>query len=104
MMDRDRGYGPGDWESLEPEQREQWQEMRSKYQMETLELRQQLATNQMELETLWDQPDVNQEKVEELSDEVAELQAKLQKKQDKYLLQCRKQFGEKGWSCPGGWG
>ena len=103
MMGRDRGYGPGDWESMAPEQREEWQKMRSKYRMETLELRKELATKQMELETLWDQPDVEQERVQKLSDEVAELQAELQKKQDKYLLQCRKKFGDKGWACPGGW-
>ncbi|MHC4354168.1 MAG: periplasmic heavy metal sensor [Planctomycetota bacterium] len=99
----ERGHGPRDWQSMEPEQREKWEKMRSKYQMETLELRKQLVTKQMELETLWDQPDVDQKKVEKLSDEVAELQAELGKKHDKYLLQCRKDFGDKGWRCPGGW-
>jgi Spy/CpxP family protein refolding chaperone len=105
MMDRGwgKGHGPRDWQSMEPEQREKWEKMRSKYQMETLELRKQLVTKQMELETLWDQPDVDQKKVEKLSDEVAELQAELGKKHDKYLLQCRKDFGDKGWNCPGGW-
>ena len=103
MMERGWRHGPRDWESMKPEQREEWQKMRSKYRMETLELRKELATKQMELETLWDQPDVEQERVQKLSDEVAELQAELQKKQDKYLLQCRKKFGDKGWACPGGW-
>jgi Spy/CpxP family protein refolding chaperone len=105
MMDRGwgKGHGPRDWQSMEPEQREKWEEMRSKYQMETLNLRKQLVTKQMELETLWDQPAVDQKKVEKLSDEVAGLQAELGKKHDKYLLQCRKDFGDKGWSCPGGW-
>ncbi len=102
MMDRGWRERPRDWESMKPEQRQEWQKMRSNYRMETLELRKQLATKQMELETLWDQPDVNQERIEKLSAEVAELKAELEKKQDKYLLQCRKQFGDKGWACPGG--
>ena len=71
--------------------------------METLELRKQIVTKKMELGTLWDQPDVDREKVEKLSAELADLQAELEKKQDKYLLQCRKEFGDKGWACPGGW-
>jgi len=105
MMDRgwERGHGPRHWQDVEPEQREKWEKMRSKYQIETLELRKQLVTKQMELETLWAQPDVDHNKVEKLSDEVAGLQAELGKKHDKYLLQCRKEFGDKGWSCPGGW-
>lgn len=105
MMDRGwkGGYGPRDWQSMEPEQREKWEKMKSKYQMETLELRKQLVTKQMELETLWAQPDVVQKKVGKLSDEVAELQAELGKKRDRYLLQCRKEFGDQGWACPGGW-
>lgn len=101
MMERGWRESPRDWESMKPEQRQEWQKMRSDYRMETLELRKQLATKQMELETLWDQPDVNQERIEKLSAEVAELKAELEKKQDKYLLQCRKQFGDKGWACPG---
>jgi Spy/CpxP family protein refolding chaperone len=71
--------------------------------METLDLRKQLVTKQLELETMWDQPDVDQKKIEKLSDEVGDLQAELGKKHDKYLLKCRKDFGDKGWSCPGGW-
>jgi hypothetical protein len=105
MMGRGMGkwHGPRDWQSMEPEQREKWENMRSNYQMETLELRKQLATKQIELETLWDQPNVDHKKIEKLSDEVAELKAELGKKRDKYLLRCRKDFGDKGWSCPGGW-
>jgi hypothetical protein len=102
MMDRGWRESPRDWESIKPEQREEWQKMRSNYRMETLELRKELAAKQIELETLWDQPDVDQDRVEKLSDEVADLQAELEKKRDKYLLQCRKQFGDKGWVCPGG--
>jgi Spy/CpxP family protein refolding chaperone len=88
---------------MKPEQREKWERMRSEFQMETLEIRKQLAVKQMELETLWAQPNVDPTKVEKLSREVAELEAELAKKRDKHLLQCRKEFGNQGWACPGGW-
>ena len=88
------------WESMKAEQREQWQKMHSEFQMETLELRKQLASKQMELETLWAQPDVDKARVEKLSEEVASLEGELAKKRSKYLLQCRHKFGDKGWACP----
>jgi Spy/CpxP family protein refolding chaperone len=105
MMDRGCGWGlcPRDWEAMKPEQKIEWQKMRSEYLMETLELRKQLATKQIELETLWNQPDIDQQKVEKLSGEVADLQAELKKKRDKDLLKCRKQFGDHCWACPGRW-
>lgn len=105
MMDRGWGRGPAprNWESMKPEQRDSWEKMNSKYQMETLELRKQLATKQMDLETYWNQPNVDQKKIEELSDKVAKLKAELGKKHDRYLLQCRKEFGDQNWACPGGW-
>lgn len=103
MMDYDWKHHGRRWQSMKPEQREKWQKIRSKHQLETLELRQQLATKQMELETLWAQPDVDQKKVEKLSEEVADLQAQLSKKRDKYLLECRKEFDDQDWACPGGW-
>ena len=104
-MDRwDSGPGPNrkGWEKMTSDQRTQWDKMRSSFQMETLETRKQLATKQIELDTLWSQPNVDSNKVEKLSGEVAELEAELAKKRDKYLVQCRTQFGNQGWSCPGG--
>ena len=97
-----RRMGPSrdGWESMKPEQRQQWQKMHSEFQMETLELRKQLASKQMELETLWAQPDVDKARVEKLSEEVASLEGELAKKRSKYLLQCRHKFGDKGWACP----
>lgn len=96
------GYGSRRSESMTPEQRKQWEKTWSDYRKDTLEIRKQLAAKQLELETYWDQPDVDQTKIEKLSNEIAELQAQLAKKHDKYLLQCRKQFGDQGWACPGG--
>jgi Spy/CpxP family protein refolding chaperone len=102
-----RSWGPGPnpkaLQEMTPDQRTQWDTMRSGYRMETLETRKQLATKQIELDTLWSQPDVDSKKVEKLSGEVAELEAELAKKRDKYLVQCRTQFGNRGWTCPGGW-
>lgn len=95
-----RGRG---WESMKPEQREKWEKMRTDHLKDTLELRKQLVTKQMELETLWAQPDVDQKKVEKLSNEVADLQSQLWKKRDQYLMQCRQGFADHEWACPGGW-
>ena len=75
------GWGPSGhgWKSMKPEQRKKWEKMRSDFQMETLEIRKQLASKHMELETLWAQPNVDSIKVEKLSKEVAELEAELGK-------------------------
>ncbi len=91
------------WESMKPEQREQWQKMHRAFQMETLELRKQLASKRVELETLWAQPNADKPSVEKLSEEVSQLEGEFAKKRSKYLLQCRQGFGDKGWACPGGW-
>jgi zinc resistance-associated protein len=89
---------------MKPEQKEKWQQMRASYLKDTLELRKQLAAKRVELETLWDQPDVDEARIEKLSAEVADLQAELSRKHDKYLMSCHKEFGDKGWACPGmGW-
>jgi hypothetical protein len=52
---------------------------------------------------LWDQPKVDHGRIEKLSDEVVQIEAELAKKRDRHLLECRKQFGDKGWACPGSW-
>ena len=102
MGDRHRGFRPGRWESMTPEQKDKWEKMRADYQMETLDIRKQLVSKRLELQALWAQPDVDQKQVETLSGDVAELEAELAKKRDKYLLKCRENFGDVGWSCPGG--
>ena len=38
-----------------------------------------------------------------LSGEIAQIEARLAKKRDKHLLECRKQFGDRGWACQGSW-
>ena len=87
---------------MTPEQRQKLDKRWSLYQKETLGLRKKLVTTQMELETLWAQPDVDRATAEKLSGEIADLQAQLSKKRDKCLVQCREQFGDLGWTCPGG--
>jgi Spy/CpxP family protein refolding chaperone len=89
--------------SLKPEDRGKWDKMRAAHLKDTLELRKKLATKQIELETLWAQPNVDTKKVEKLSDEVGELRRRLWTKRDQHQLQCRKQFGDQDWTCPGGW-
>ncbi len=97
------GYGPNyqGWQSMSPKDRKAWQEMFYEHQKDTLELRQKLVTKQMELRTLWSGPDPDQSQLRELAKEVGELRSELAAKQNQYLLQCRKKFGDKGWTCPG---
>lgn len=114
MMGRDRGYGmhggygqrmnpdSQGWQDMPPEQREQWRQMRSQFMQETLPLRQELIAKQMELETLWDQKTPDTGKIKALSDRIAQLRSKLDQKYDGYLIQSRQEFGDRGWSCPGG--
>jgi len=99
-----RGPGPGyqGWRQMDPKQQEEYEALWKNHRRETLELRKQLLTKQLELETLWDQPKVDRAKVQTLADEAAELQAQLEKKRNEFLLQCREKFGDQGWSCPGG--
>jgi len=103
------GYGRGmmgpdeqGWRDMNPEKREQWRKMRSQFMQDTLPMRQELSSKQMELETLWDQPNPDPEKVKALSARINELRSKLQQKHDEYLTSCRRQFGDRGWACPGG--
>jgi Spy/CpxP family protein refolding chaperone len=93
---------PKAWQSMTPEQQEKCKKMRAVHQMETMELRKQLAAKRIELKTLWKQPKIDQARIEKLSDEIAELSAALSKKRDKYLLKCRQAMGDLGWCCPGG--
>ena|GEM_PF-755100 len=90
------------WESMKPEQREKMEKMWAAHLKDTLELRKQVTAKRMELRTLWAQPNVDRPKVEKLSNELAQLNAELSKKRDQYLVQCRMEFGDQGWACPGG--
>jgi hypothetical protein len=89
---------------MTPEKKQLWEKMSAAFKLETMEIRKHLGTRQIELETLWAQPEVDQTRIEKLSEEVANFKAELWKKHDKYVLQCRKEFGDRGWECPGhGW-
>lgn len=61
-----------------------------------------LSGDVVKLETLWDQKNPDPEKVKALSNRISELRGELDRKQDDYLTQCRQEFGDRGWSCPGG--
>jgi Spy/CpxP family protein refolding chaperone len=98
-----RDYMKGEaWEAMTPEQREKWSTMWGTYLTETLPLRQQFSEKRLELQTTWAQPKVDEAKVEKLCDEMSELYIKRMKKRSKYLLKCRKEFGDLGWTCPSG--
>jgi hypothetical protein len=100
------GFGPDyqGWQEMSPAQRRAFRGLWSEYMNETLELRRELADRQTQLETLWAQPEVDQKRAAQLSEEVADLRARLEKKRDKYILRCRQEFGDRGWTCPAGGG
>lgn len=97
------GYGPGGGagQGLKPEELQELRKAWADYLKDTLAIRQQLAAKQMELQTLWVQPEADQTRVSQLSEEVADLRAQLAKKSDAFTLQCRQRYGDRGWSCPG---
>jgi len=101
------GHGPmghrsrEGWTSMTSEQQKQCEKMYGEFLKDTLRLRQELRTTQMELQTLWAQPDVDETAIEKLSDRAAQLQAELSKKRDRHLMRCRKAFDGPDWTCPG---
>ena len=90
------------WQEMSPEQQEKWRQMRSQFLQDSLPLRQEIHSKQLELQALWDQQNPDMDKIRTLSDQISDLQGKLQQKQNGYLTQCRKEFGDLGWTCPGG--
>ena len=92
---------PHDWHHMTTEQKDLWKGMVATFNLETLEIRQQLAVRKIELQTLWSQEDLDEGRIEKLSGEVADLKAQLWKIHDRYVVKCRTTFGEKGWECPG---
>jgi len=101
-MGRRMGPDPQGWQNMSPEQQEQWQQMRADFMQDTLPFRQELSAKQMELETLWNRKNPDPEKVKALSTRITELRSQLDQKHDAYLIRCRKAFGDRGWTCPGG--
>lgn len=108
MMSRGvEGYGrgvnpnPQGWQDMRPEQREQWYQMRSRFMQDILPLRQELGAKQMEMEMLWDQRDPDPDKVRAVSERITELRSLLDQRYDEHLIQCRLEFGDRGWTCPG---
>lgn len=91
----------GGHHQMSAEQQKEWQQMRNEFLKETLSLRQNLATKQMEIQTLWLADNPDSKKIKDLSDEVSDLQAQLLKKRNAFLIQSRNKFGDQEWSCPG---
>jgi Spy/CpxP family protein refolding chaperone len=104
MMHHGWGMGPipRGWSQMSPEQRKEWTQMRRKFSKDTLLLRKQIVNKRMELRDLWEDENPDTDKVRALSGEIADLQAKLIKQRNEFLLQCREKFGDRGWSCPSG--
>jgi Spy/CpxP family protein refolding chaperone len=88
------------WKGMNPAEREAYKKVWAEFMMQTLDLRQELVSNQIALDTLWAQPQVDKNKIQKLADATADLWAELEKKRSKYLTDCRLQFGDLGWTCP----
>jgi Spy/CpxP family protein refolding chaperone len=90
------GYGPGPkgaWGlglNLTSEQNEKMQAMQEVFFKETLPLRNEMQTKQLELRTLWAQTNPEQEKIIAKQKEVNALRTQLQEKGTKVRLEMRK--------------
>ena len=73
---------PRGWHDMTAEQRTLWEGISASFKMDTMDIKKQLATRQIDLETLWAQPQVDQTRIQTLSAEVADLKAQLWKKHD----------------------
>jgi len=105
MMGREDGRGPGmmhgGCNQMSPEQQKEWRQMKIAFWKDTLQLRQKLVNKQMELRTLWQEENPDMDEAKNLSDEISDLQSQFLKRHNDFLIQCRKKFGDQGWSCPG---
>lgn len=88
------GYGPkGSWGpalNLTAEQNQKMQAMREGFFKETLSLRNEMQTKQLELRTLWAQANPDQEKILAKQKEINALRAQLQEKRTQHQLEMRK--------------
>jgi Spy/CpxP family protein refolding chaperone len=88
------GYGPqGSWGpalNLTAEQNQKIQAMRESFFKETLPLRNEMQTKQLELRTLWAQTNPDQEKILAKQKEVNSLKAQMQEKGTRHRLEMRK--------------
>ncbi len=100
----DSGMGPcrQGWQQLSPQQQVKWRMLRATFMRDSLLLRQQLNSKQLEIYTLWVQQKPDMEKVKALANQITDLRTKLQQDHNDYLIRCRQEFGDLGWTCPGG--
>ena len=90
------GYGPmgssGPALNLTAEQNQKIQTMREGFFKETLPLRNEMQTKQLELRTLWAQTNPDQDKILAKQKEINALRAQLQEKGTRHRLEMRKIF------------
>ena len=91
-----QGYGPkGSWGpalNLTAEQNQKIQTMREGFFKETLPLRNEMQTKQLELRTLWAQTNPDENKILAKQKEINALKAQLQEKGTRHRLEMRKIF------------
>ncbi len=106
------GSGSANWSSLTPEQQTKFQELRQKFDNETAQLKGNILTTRLELQSLWRNPKADPKAILEKEKELTSLQDKLRDERVQFRLEARKvltpeqiaQFGS-GWGMgPGGMG
>lgn len=97
-----RGFGPGDWGpgmgpgkwapglNLTAEQVQKMNSLRESHFKETLPLRNEIMTKELELRTLWSQPNPDQDKILAKQREINHLRAQIQEKSIRHRLEMRK--------------
>jgi Spy/CpxP family protein refolding chaperone len=84
------GWGYGKWSTLTPEQQTKFQELRQKFNEETVQLRGNILTKRLELRSLWTNPKVDPKAIQEKEKELRSLQDQLRDKAVQFRLEVRK--------------
>ena len=75
--------------------------MYHRFSLDTIGLREKLAVARLELEALWASLKPDHNKGQAVTNEAATQQVEPAKKRNPFLVNCRRKFGDRSWSCPG---
>ena len=81
---------PGKWSTLTPEQKTKSQELRQKFNEETAQLRGNILTKRLELESLWANPKADSKAIMDKEKELRDLQNQMRDKVVQLKLEARK--------------
>jgi Spy/CpxP family protein refolding chaperone len=83
------GWGYANWSSLTPEQHTKFQELPQKFNDETAQLRGNILTKRLELQSLWTNPKADPKAILEKEKELTSLQDKMRDKAVQFGLEAR---------------